>query len=328
MSVREAALVLLKAHAYKIRDARHGTLYRFRASNETLLVRNDHSMGRYDENAWKNVLRDINRILKVKEEAPMAAPKENTVVAPNYPGNGAGPKLGLTVADEDQEDRPRGAHEHAPARSSPDQVDARARGRAGPGRHQAHREGRLRRRRVDDLAGSDRGMSAPLDLEAIKSRVSKAPPGPWTRQDEIIYSRTPLGVLAVRRERIDAPVARFVATVGYNRQDTAEFIAEARTDVPALVAEVERLQTDLQKTIAAWAVAADENEIRGAALEVAERDLALISALKGHPNEKLSNVGQVATKTLERIDAILKNTHRSQKANPPAPSPSEGRGPT
>ena len=70
-------------------------------------------------------------------------------------------------------------------------------------------------------------------LNAIKERAAKATPGPWyhNRHNEIT---TPNG-------------ARLAQTVtGLD----AEFIATAREDVPALVAEVERLRAELADIIA------------------------------------------------------------------------------
>lgn len=75
-------------------------------------------------------------------------------------------------------------------------------------------------------------------LNAIKERAAKATPGPWyyNRHNEI---STPNG-------------ARLAQTVtGLD----ATFIANAREDVPALVAEVERLQQQLEKAngLLGWA---------------------------------------------------------------------------
>jgi hypothetical protein len=92
-----------------------------------------------------------------------------------------------------------------------------------------------------------------VDLEAIKERAAKATPGPWThpgawdgqapnRRLRVLLSQGP-GILATvgtrpngepmregREQRLQAAHA------------TAKFIAHAREDIPALVAEVERLR--------------------------------------------------------------------------------------
>ena len=64
-----------------------------------------------------------------------------------------------------------------------------------------------------------------LDLEAIKARCELATPGPWEARDGYVW-------------RGDTSLA------GTLRPADASFAAAARTDVPALVAEVERLLAD------------------------------------------------------------------------------------
>lgn len=63
-----------------------------------------------------------------------------------------------------------------------------------------------------------------LDLAAIKKRIEAASAGPWTAADDGLVWATRLG----------DPVSGSVEI------EDAEFIAAARTDIPALVAEVER----------------------------------------------------------------------------------------
>lgn len=85
----------------------------------------------------------------------------------------------------------------------------------------------------------------PLDLEAIRQRVDRATPGPWYESDEPI-GRThdiyaPPGALpGLRRE---LPVAEKV----FGRD--SRFIAHAREDVPALLAEVERLRSGIETVL-------------------------------------------------------------------------------
>jgi len=68
-------------------------------------------------------------------------------------------------------------------------------------------------------------------LNAIKERAAKATPGPWRQA----------GLYSVKNsEDMSIPL----------RPEDAEFIAHARKDVPALVAEVERLQAELADIIA------------------------------------------------------------------------------
>jgi hypothetical protein len=64
-----------------------------------------------------------------------------------------------------------------------------------------------------------------LDLSAIKARIEAASAGPWTAHpDGLVWA-----------PRLGDPVS------GSAELEDAEFIAAARLDVPALVAEVERL---------------------------------------------------------------------------------------
>lgn len=62
-------------------------------------------------------------------------------------------------------------------------------------------------------------MTTPMDLEGIRERAEKASPGPWN-------------VLACQMMYEE-----------WNAED-GEFIAHARTDVPLLLAEVERLRAE------------------------------------------------------------------------------------
>jgi hypothetical protein len=79
-----------------------------------------------------------------------------------------------------------------------------------------------------------------IDLDAIRRRVPDVYTGPWTVQtgdpgDDNWYVAY----------ATDNPLAGLVATVPDYGANLAEFIAHAREDVPALIAEVERLRTAL-----------------------------------------------------------------------------------
>ena len=75
----------------------------------------------------------------------------------------------------------------------------------------------------------------PEQLAAIRARAEAATPGPWhDDQDGMVYSTCQPGCAVVIND-IDLAV------------EDAEFIAHAREDIPALVAEVERLQTELAR---------------------------------------------------------------------------------
>jgi len=77
------------------------------------------------------------------------------------------------------------------------------------------------------------------ELKAIKRRCANATRGPWHFDAQIIYS--------YYEGEKEHPVCRIGDELPYNRDDgmNAEFIAASRTDVPALVEEVERLQLAL-----------------------------------------------------------------------------------
>jgi len=82
----------------------------------------------------------------------------------------------------------------------------------------------------------------PLNLEPIKARCDVATPGPWTC-DSLEGVRC---VAIVEHEHPD--LNRYVNTqTGVGRSGTledGEFIAHTRVDVPALIAEIERLRVE------------------------------------------------------------------------------------
>jgi hypothetical protein len=88
------------------------------------------------------------------------------------------------------------------------------------------------------------------ELAAIKKRVEAATPGPWAATGEYFC--------------LAAPDATHVVCFGHDYDDygdvkgpDAEFIAHARTDVPALLAEVERLRAELANLVGAIAQEAE-----------------------------------------------------------------------
>jgi hypothetical protein len=85
-------------------------------------------------------------------------------------------------------------------------------------------------------------VTAPLDLDAIEARAEAATEGPWWPEGKVIG-----GWRIYARDREQAPDFTEVGSVrevfvGTGQHDAdADFIAHARTDVPALLAEVRRL---------------------------------------------------------------------------------------
>lgn len=95
-------------------------------------------------------------------------------------------------------------------------------------------------------------MSA-IDLDAIRARCDKATAGPWWASDPLSVEAD--SAYAVCRDTGEARAEIVVITLGdcdqgldisrTDREADSEFIAAARQDVPALLAEVARLHADL-----------------------------------------------------------------------------------
>lgn len=87
------------------------------------------------------------------------------------------------------------------------------------------------------------------DLAAMKEREAAATPGPWRLRD-----------LAAEAWSVNSPEG--LIETFYGNKPNAEFIAHAREDVPALVAEVEALRADNErKTQALVRTVAHEAEL-------------------------------------------------------------------
>jgi len=82
----------------------------------------------------------------------------------------------------------------------------------------------------------------PEQLAEIEARAEMATPGPWKSHDD---ARDPEITSGVTNDYIDSPKMRLAyvwdTDRDYGRANSA-FIAHARTDIPALCAEVRRLQ--------------------------------------------------------------------------------------
>lgn len=89
------------------------------------------------------------------------------------------------------------------------------------------------------------------NLEEIKKRVEAATKGPWRRYKPSAYEgnawveHLPPGSIALETLNGVGAFGQVVAAVPWNQKD-AEFLASAREDVLALVAEVEELRAKLQ----------------------------------------------------------------------------------
>jgi hypothetical protein len=102
------------------------------------------------------------------------------------------------------------------------------------------------------MADSDAAVAGrlqALDLEPIKTRVFLATSGPWTQYGQQI-THAVNGRMAGGWTRViggDLDGQHVFRKAGVLRFYDAEFIAHAREDIPALIAEVERLRAALKE---------------------------------------------------------------------------------
>lgn len=82
-----------------------------------------------------------------------------------------------------------------------------------------------------------------LDLDSIKARCEAATEGPWHREHGD-YGCVSIGNFGWVVDGPNCP--QYDEDTPQGHAD-AEFIAHARTDVPALVAEVERLRAEVER---------------------------------------------------------------------------------
>ncbi len=81
------------------------------------------------------------------------------------------------------------------------------------------------------------------ELEEMEKRAEAATPGPWTFEDERYSAKCVVGL----KPRDDRWVAHFQPEL--NGQNNGRFSAHARTDMPRLIAEVKRLQKELDDLV-------------------------------------------------------------------------------
>jgi hypothetical protein len=82
------------------------------------------------------------------------------------------------------------------------------------------------------------------ELNAIEARANAATPGPWT-QGEIAAGDLPYAGGCFAVEVFGATADPYAVLAECQHEADAAFIAAARTDIPALVAEVRRLRAVL-----------------------------------------------------------------------------------
>lgn len=78
-----------------------------------------------------------------------------------------------------------------------------------------------------------------LDLEPIEKRVASATSGRWEIKWSALSKRPLLGLIRGRE-----PIVYWGYRHGDNAWNDLEFIAHAREDIPALVAEIKRLRRE------------------------------------------------------------------------------------
>lgn len=103
-------------------------------------------------------------------------------------------------------------------------------------------------------------------IEAIRGRVEAAIEGPWDRHDFGYAGEQEPSSIVVHTGKFDWEAVRdgetVIAGMGWDAQENAnaEFIAHARTDVPDLLAEVERLEDLHGKVYSSWMHALNERD--------------------------------------------------------------------
>lgn len=111
------------------------------------------------------------------------------------------------------------------------------------------------------------------ELDEIEARASKATPGPWTVDNEGVEYAT-VGAGFDHRPCLQRWAGSDAHYINGSREEDANFIAASRADVPALVAEVRRLQRKHQQNVALigkFVSELDRKDERIAELESRER---------------------------------------------------------
>jgi hypothetical protein len=98
----------------------------------------------------------------------------------------------------------------------------------------------------------------PLDLDAIRARADAATPGPWMHATHTGRKDGVSLVGQISKRGTGQAVAVLADSDVRQRAKDAEFVAHAREDVPALVAEVERLRAANAHLIRNAEILADE----------------------------------------------------------------------
>jgi hypothetical protein len=86
-------------------------------------------------------------------------------------------------------------------------------------------------------------MLTPEQLAEIRERERKATPGPWSTGPSFFVWRR---FVDTQDRKVSRPICECGAAAGNNGED-ADFIARARTDIPALLQHIEEQQREIEK---------------------------------------------------------------------------------
>lgn len=116
--------------------------------------------------------------------------------------------------------------------------------------------------------------------EEIRERCENATPGPWeVGSDIFVDPNVHIGIYQ-RVENGFVRIARANSDVSENNKHNAKFIAHAREDIPFLLAEVDRLQDELQYASDGAKVLASEGEKLATERDAIEELLNITTAIE------------------------------------------------
>ena len=116
------------------------------------------------------------------------------------------------------------------------------------------------------------------ELNAIEARANAATEGPWWWGESDLLSKGPVTCSCEDADHLSKPIIETDGGYYGPCQHDRSFIAHARTDVPALVAEVRRLRALVKAAYREGAVAADPHGCDDAVWAVSDARRALDGA--------------------------------------------------
>ncbi|MDF3309775.1 hypothetical protein P3H15_32675 [Rhodococcus sp. T2V] len=145
----------------------------------------------------------------------------------------------------------------------------------------------------------------PIDLDAAQALADAATPGPWVTTPPDMISSELFRYWSIGTE-VDGLLERFTGDIGGNLTNTqadAEFIAQARTLVPALIAEVRKerehrraLQRECERTESENRHLANNLDVQRAGRAAAESAVARV--------KKVLKLADDANRTRVTVDLI------------------------